>query len=81
MKNKKQTSKKMASKAAKKLTDPNSSKIQKELAGSVLAQYATGKETGAEMESKASEVLRSDKYNDETKGLAASLVSQSNKKR
>lgn len=38
MANKKQTSKKKASDAAKVLTDPNASKIQKELAGSVLSQ-------------------------------------------
>lgn len=81
MKNTKQTSEGLASMAAKALSDPNSSKIQKELAGSALAQHSTGKETGAEMETKASNVLKSKKYSEETKGLAASVLSQSNKKR
>jgi uncharacterized protein YbaA (DUF1428 family) len=81
MTNKKQTSKKMASKAAKILNDDGASKIQKTLAASVLTQSSTKKETGEDMESIASDVLKSNKYNDETKGLAASLVSQSNKNR
>lgn len=81
MANTKQTSKKVASKAGKILSVPNSSKIQKELAGSALAQARTSKETGKEMETKASAVLRSSKYSDETKGLAASLVAQSNNER
>lgn len=81
MTNKKQTSKEMASKAAKILGDDNSSNIQKTLAGSVLAQSKTNKETGKDMESIASNVLKSSKYSDETKGLAASLVSQSDKNR
>ena len=33
------------------------------------------------METKASNVLKSDKYNEVTKGLAASVLSQSNKAR
>lgn len=81
MTNEKQTSTEMASKAAKILNDDNASKIQKTLAGSVLAQARTNKETGKNMETTASNVLKSNKYNDETKGLAASLVSQSNKNR
>lgn len=80
-KNKKQTSKKVASKASEILHDPNASAIKKSLAASALAQSSTGKETGSEMESKASNVLKSDKYSAETKEMAATVLSQSNKKR
>ena len=81
MVNKKRTSKKIASLAAKILQDDNSSNIQKQLAASALAQSSTKKETGAEMEDIASRVLKSKKYNDDTKSLAASILSQSVKKR
>jgi len=80
-KNKKQTSKEIASKAAKILTDPNASKIQKELAGSAMSQANTGNQTGAEMETKASKVLKSIKYSKETKEIAATVLSQANKER
>lgn len=63
------------------LRDPNSSLMQKRLAGSVLAQSGTDKQTGSKMEDIASKVLRSPKYNDDTKTLAASIVAQSNKER
>ncbi|MBK8502165.1 MAG: hypothetical protein IPL46_08135 [Saprospiraceae bacterium] len=81
MKNYKQTSRKLASLAGEALSDSNSSQIKKELAASVLAQTKSNSETGKEMEGKASAVLKSDKYSEETKMLAASLLSQSNKKR
>ncbi|WP_338884765.1 hypothetical protein [Aeromonas hydrophila] len=77
MANKKQTSSELASEAAKILRDPNASKIQKELAGSVLAQSSTDKQTSSEMETVASKVLQSDKYNETTKSLAGSVLSQS----
>ncbi|WP_395948467.1 hypothetical protein ACFWHB_11845 [Aeromonas mytilicola subsp. aquatica] len=77
MANKKQTSSELASEAAKILRDPNASQIQKELAGSVLAQSSTGKQTSLEMESVAAKVLLSDKYSDTTKSLAGSVLSQS----
>ncbi|MDC5204687.1 hypothetical protein OHW58_11085 [Acinetobacter baumannii] len=80
-KNSKQTSNKVAKLASEVLRDPSSSAIQKKLAGSALAQTHTTKQTGSEMELEASRVLQSDKYNDKTKSLAASLVSQSNKER
>jgi len=79
--NKKQSSHKTASQAARILNNPRSSKISKELAGSALAQSQTSKQTGKEMESKASFVMKSPKYSIETKSLAASILSQSNKKR
>lgn len=79
--NNKQSSKQLASNAARVLKDTNASKIQRSLAGGVLSQRDPGKQTGADMESKASKVLRSDKYSDTTKSFAASLVSQSNKER
>lgn len=79
--NKKITSPKVASKAASTLTDKNSSKIAKELAGSALSQVNKGNQTSAQMESKASKVLQSPKYSEATKKLAGSVLSQSNKNR
>ncbi len=81
MTNKKQSSSKMASLASSLLTGSGSSQIQKTLAGSVLSQAGTSRQTGAYMESVASAVLQSAKYNYTTKSLAASVLSQSNKKR
>ncbi|MCT4654709.1 MAG: hypothetical protein N4A65_02745 [Cohaesibacter sp.] len=81
MNNRKQTSKSMATKASKTLTNPRASKTAKSLAGSALAQSRTSKQTGAALEDKASKVLRSSKYGRTTKSLAGSVVSQSNKKR
>lgn len=72
------SSKSMASKAARVLTAKGTSQIQKSLAGSVLSQRATQKQTGTEMEDIASKVLKSTKYSDETKSFAASVLSQSN---
>jgi hypothetical protein len=40
-----------------------------------------GNETGSEMEDIASKVLKSEKYSTIAKALAASVLSQSNKKR
>ncbi|WP_374091064.1 hypothetical protein [Methylomicrobium lacus] len=80
-KNTKQTSDPIVTLAAKKLQDPNASQIQHSLAGSALAQANSSKQTGAEMEHIASNVLKSTKYSAETKELAASVLSQSNKSR
>lgn len=80
-KNRKVSSKKTVAKAAKVLTNKNSSSIQKSLAGSALSQANKGKQTGAQMETKASNVLRSSKYSQTTKSLAASVLSQANKVR
>jgi len=79
--NNKKTSKPIASLASEILRDPNSSAIQKTLAGSALSQVNKGNQTGSEMESIASKVLGSTKYSEETKSLAGSIVSQSDKKR
>ncbi|MEZ9129448.1 hypothetical protein AB4145_23005 [Vibrio splendidus] len=79
--NTKKTSKSVASKAAKALSDPNASKIQKSLAASAMAQASSSKQTGKDMETKASKVLQSDKYSDDTKEFAVSVLAQSNKKR
>ncbi|MDD3888845.1 MAG: hypothetical protein PHT79_09330 [Syntrophomonadaceae bacterium] len=81
MANKKQSGPDVTHLASDILRNPNSSKIQKQLAGSVLAQSGTDKQTGAEMEDIASKALSSLKYNNDTKTLAASIVSQSNKER
>lgn len=72
----KKTSKYLASQAGQILNNPNSSQIQRELAGSVLSQYGNANITSDRMETKASNVLRSDKYSDETKQLAASVLVQ-----
>lgn len=79
--NNNKTSNKLGSMAGKVLSDPNSSKIQKSLAGSVLVQKNTTCQTGAKLEDTASKVLKSQKYNETTKSLAGSVMSQANKKR
>jgi len=81
MSNKKKTSSKIASLAAKTLKNKNASQIAKQLAGSALSQKQKANQTGGKMEEVASKVLKSDKYSDETKALAASILSQSNKGR
>ncbi len=80
-KNTKMSSHDVARLASKTLSDSNASTTARQLAGSVLSQSGTKRETGAAMESKASHVLRSSKYSDDTKTLAASALSQSNRKR
>ncbi|HHF3211032.1 TPA: hypothetical protein ACPJ12_001622 [Vibrio diabolicus] len=75
------TSKSVASKAARTLSEPNASKIQKSLATNAMAQASSSKQTYKDMETKASNVLQSNRYSDETKEFAASVLTQSNKKR
>ncbi len=77
MANTKQTSNRMASLASEVLSDSGSSKIQKSLAASTLAQARNGKESGEIIQTLASKVLASDKYSDTTKELAGSVLSQS----
>jgi hypothetical protein len=79
--NAKKSSSTLASQAAATLRDSNASAIAKRLAGSVLSQAQSHNQTGKAMETTASQVLRSPKYSEETKALAASVVSQSNKSR
>ncbi len=79
--NTKKTSQGIGSLAAGILRDENASQIQKSLAASALSQLQASHQTGAAMEDKASQVLDSSKYNDTTKSLAGSVLSQSNKKR
>ncbi|PPL04276.1 hypothetical protein [Parapedobacter indicus] len=79
--NKKITSDKVASLAAKVLGNPNSSEIAKKMAGSALSQKQSKHQTGSEIEDSASKVLKSDKYSETTKTLAGSILSQSNKSR
>jgi hypothetical protein len=80
-KNTKHTSPHIARLASETLQDRSASQIARSLAGSALAQRDGDKQTGAAMEDKASRVLRSDKYSDETKALAATVLSQSNRER
>lgn len=79
--NKKSTSPGVASLAARTLADENASAIARRLAGSVLSQTGTANQTGADMETTASNVLSSPKYSDDTKTLAASVLAQSNNER
>lgn len=58
--NSKKTSDEIATLASKVLNDPNSSAEGKSLAGSALAQVNGAKQTGAELESLASAVLKSE---------------------
>lgn len=80
MANSKQTGNKTATLASNTLRSSGASGLQKSLAGSTLAQSGTGKQTGREMETKASTALKSS-TSPTTKTLAASVVAQSNKKR
>ncbi|MEM1292904.1 MAG: hypothetical protein AAGH67_15675 [Cyanobacteria bacterium P01_H01_bin.162] len=80
-KNKKTSSNKISSQAAKTLSDANASAIQKKLAGSALSQSDPKKQTGSRMEETAAKVLRSSKYSEDTKRLAGSVLSQANKSR
>ena len=80
-KNSKTTSAGVAGKAAGTLRSDTASVTAKSLAGSVLAQSGTPKQTGKAMETKASHVLTSPKYSEATKTLAGSVLAQSNKKR
>ena len=80
MANSKTTSNKVASLAARVLADPNSSNIAKSFAGSALSQKNKNNETGEDIQTMASNALKSDKYNDLTKQLAASILSQSDSK-
>ncbi len=81
MSNKKKSGSETIRLASEILRDLTASKIQKTLAGSIIAQAGTDKVTGAEVEDIASKVLNSSKYNTDTKSLAGSLVSQSDKNR
>lgn len=80
-KNSKQTSAQVTSLAARTLSDPNASQLQRSLAASALAQSGTAKQTGAQMEDVAARALGREQAADTTKTLAASLVSQSNRQR
>lgn len=79
--NNKSSSEEMAALASQILKSDTSSKIQKQLAGSVLSQKNPNKVTSEEMETIASRVLSSDKYSGITHSLAASILSQSDKER
>lgn len=77
----KTTSDKVATLAAQVLNDATSSVTARSLAASALSQVKVGKQTGAQMESFASMVLQSSKYNENTKTLAGSILAQANKNR
>lgn len=75
--NSKKTRKVMATLASDTLRNPYASKVQKMLAGSLLAQFSTEKETSPYMATISSNVLISSKYSEKTKSLAGSVLSQS----
>ncbi|MDK7585097.1 hypothetical protein [Alcaligenes phenolicus] len=79
--NKKQTSSGVASLAGKTLGSSSASDVQKSMAGSVLRQSGTAAQTGKRIETKASSVMSNPRSAATTKTLAASAVSQANKKR
>jgi hypothetical protein len=79
--NSKRSSSALTSLAAEVLKDGSASSIAKSLAGSVLSQADSSKQTGVDLEDKAAKVLQSDKYSDTTRKLAASVLAQSNKER
>ena len=56
--NSKKTSNTIASQASKTLRDPNSSEIAKSLAASALSQSNSKKQTGKELETKATKLNR-----------------------
>ena len=75
----KKTSSDIGSLAGSVLNNPNSSKIQRTLAGSALSQTGTSSQTSGRMEAIAGRVLQSDHYSDVTHSLAASVLAQSKK--
>ena len=77
----KSTSIKVSVVAARTLSNPNASAVQRSLAGSALAQAGTNKTTGKAMEAKASAALKNPNASPTTKQLAGSVTSQSSKKR
>lgn len=77
--NAKRSSPKMASLASAVLHNKNASKIEKSLAGSVLAQSNTNKESSHEIEELASFVLSDSEACAEAKSLAGSVLAQSKK--
>ena len=75
------TSKKVASKAAKMLVSPNSSKAVKTVAGSVLSQRAApNKKTSSATASAASKVLKSPTASKASKSVAGSALTQKSDK-
>lgn len=79
--NTKQSSPPLAGLASAVLRDGKASKVEKELAGSVLSQASSPKETGAALEKTASAVLRSSAHSDIARRLAASVLAQSDRER
>ena len=70
---------KATSLAAKTLNNSGASQIQKQLAGSVLAQAHTSKVTSDAVAHKASSALNNPHSSSVTKQLAGSVLSQSKK--
>jgi hypothetical protein len=74
--NGKETSDRISHLAAVVLAKPGSSHIEKELAGSALAQHHTSKQTSAAIGSLAARVLAAPDACHEAKELAGSVLSQ-----
>lgn len=70
------TSRGVAHKAAKVLSNPTSSKTAKTLAGSALAQSGTKKQTSSRVASTAARILDNSKSSKTSKSLAGSVLTQ-----
>ena len=79
--NAKQSSEKLGTLAAKVLSNPRASALQKKLAGSVLSQAHTAHQTSGDMEHIAARALQDKKSSQTTRTLAASVLAQANKER
>lgn len=80
-KNKKVTSRKVASVAGKTLSDARASAVQRRLAGAALSQAVANRQTSGEMETVASNALDDPRSAERTKELAGAVLSQSNRER
>ncbi len=79
--NRKATSERIGTLAARTLQDSNASQVQRSLAASALAQRSTGRQTGTTMEDVAARALARPTSAPATRTLAASVLAQANKQR
>jgi hypothetical protein len=79
MAKKEHTSNRVATEASKTLHSPSASKTAKSLAGSVLAQSHTSKDTSAKVASKAAKALNDGRTSKTTKSIAGSALTQKKK--
>lgn len=75
-----QTSKSIGSLAGRTLQDPNASKVQRTIAGSVLAQAGTQKVTSERVAGIEAKALSNSRSSEVTKSLAGSGLTQKTKR-